>query len=220
MFCLQRQRHTGLLRCHWRPSIPHCESAGFSPQSLWPLLACSQYRKKLRKVDTEGQGLHFQTLSPGLSKAVVSVGPEKQEVWRRDLNPQGLMESMGREKQRSLGTIRAAVAASVCRERQGNCRLDSGKRGPLGEMGCRNAPWTGLSPGRAKVEIKIHAPPSAFILPGLPHPLFLDFSNLGNLVIGIFSTSVLESKQISSLESKRFWYGASKQIKGWQMGTV
>ena len=94
-------------------------------------------------MDTEGQGLHFQTLSPGLSKAVVRVGPEKQEVWRRDLNPQGLMESMGREKQRSLGTMRAAVAASVCREGQGNCGLDSGKKGPLGKWAAGMLPEQG-----------------------------------------------------------------------------
>lgn len=112
----------------------------------------------LEKVVGRVGGYTTPTLSWGLSGSVVSMGSEKRGMKGRDLKPQGLKgEPMAREKQRGLGTTRAAVAASLCRKRQGNQCLNREERGALEKMGCRPASWAGLSVGGASMEINIQA---------------------------------------------------------------
>lgn len=127
---------------------------------------------------------------------MVRVGSEKREMRRRAVNSQGLKEPMGREKQRSVGTTQAAVAASLCRERRGNCGLNSRKeaRGENGQQDCS------LSWAASRLELGQRSKP----LLSRARLLCLVCPTLLSLTFPIWGTSSLGSSPFMSSNQNRF----------------
>lgn len=174
------------------PFTLQCESPGFpypSPsvgllEAVVPKSVCSQHQEEVYKGWHREAGATLANSELELTKPGASV---KQGAFRRDLTLRG---KMGAKRKTEAKEKNVGCSSSLPLQRRG--RETSVYTESRGEEICgksSTAPRVGLSLGRARMEIKMHAFLNPFTRPSWPHSLFLDLINLGKVIIGVSSSN-------------------------------